>query len=106
MKKIILNITAVGVLVFLLAACSKKTTAPNSNQSPRSNQQTRQPRGERPQFSDLLSKMDKNQDKKLSQSEVQGPLKNNFAKIDKDQDGFITEAEFKNAPAPPQRGRN
>ena len=91
---------------FLFTACSNKSAITSSNQNPPQNQQARQPRGERPQFSDLLSQMDGNKDGKLAQSEIQGPLKNNFNDIDKNRDGFITEAEFKDAPAPPQRGRN
>jgi Ca2+-binding EF-hand superfamily protein len=50
--------------------------------------------------------MDANKDGKLSSSEVQDPLKNNFTQIDKDKDGFITETKFNSAPPPPPRNRN
>lgn len=104
MRKILLNVVIGGALLLSLAACSQKTTAADSNSPPRSNQQARQPRGERPQFADLLAEMDGNKDGKLAKAEVQGPLQDNFSDIDKDGDGFISEAEFKSAP-PPQRPR-
>ena len=53
-----------------------------------------------PTFAQLLKEMDKNEDGKLAKSELEGPLKDDFAKIDTDEDGFITEAEFKKAPKP------
>ncbi|MDO6760079.1 EF-hand domain-containing protein [Tamlana sp. 2_MG-2023] len=68
-----------------------------------------QGRGERkgpPEFSELLEKLDENEDGKLSESEVKGPLKDQFSEIDTDEDGFITEEEFKNAPKPQGRKRN
>lgn len=58
-----------------------------------------------PEFSDLLEKMDANEDGKLSQDEVKGRLKEHFSKIDADEDGFISEEEFKNAPRPKRRER-
>jgi len=53
-----------------------------------------------PTFSELLEKMDENEDGKLSEKEIKGPLKNHFKEIDADEDGFITEEEFKKAPKP------
>jgi EF hand len=108
------KIIFVGVIAISTFSCSKKT-APNSKntQAPPPNQEVvssspnqegnRPPNcGRKPQFSDLLSKKDSNKDGKLSASEVQGPLKNDFLKVDADKDGFITETEFKNfTPAPP-----
>ena len=55
---------------------------------------------EPPTFEKLLKEMDKNEDGKLSKSELKGPLKNNFSKVDTDKDGFISEAEFKKMPKP------
>ena len=49
--------------------------------------------------------MDANGDGLLSQSEVKGPLERDFATIDADKDGFITETEMKNAPKPQRGGR-
>ena len=57
--------------------------------------QDRQERKERPTFAKLLKEMDANEDGKLSENEVDGPLKEQFAAIDADKDGFITEAEMK-----------
>ena len=69
-----------------------------------SNAQRRQPQQkEPPTFAQLLEKMDKNEDGKLSKAELKGPLKENFEKVDADEDGFITEAEFKKAPKPKGR---
>ena len=50
--------------------------------------------------------MDKNEDGKLSKDEIKGPLKEDFSKVDTDEDGFITEEEFKNAPKPERKKRN
>ncbi len=59
-----------------------------------------------PTFEQLLEKMDANEDGKLSEDEVKGPLKDNFAEIDTDENGFITEEEFDNAPKPKGRKRD
>lgn len=67
------------------------------NAQPRGNKQQGQ---KPPTFSELLKKMDANEDEKLSEDEVKGPLKEGFAKIDINEDGFITEKEFKKAPKP------
>jgi Ca2+-binding EF-hand superfamily protein len=48
--------------------------------------------------------MDANGDGKLSKKEVKGPLQRDFAKVDTNEDGFITEKELENAPKP-ERGR-
>jgi len=57
-------------------------------------------RPEPPKFSELLKKMDINKDDKLSQAEVDDRLKRDFSKIDKNNDGFLTEDEMT---GPPQR---
>ena len=49
--------------------------------------------------------MDKNDDGKLSKDEVKGPLKDEFAKIDTDEDGFISKKEFEKAPRPKRKER-
>ena len=109
MQKIILNLLIVAILGLLSPACSQKTSSTqqaNTTEQARPQRGGERPSGERPQFSDLLTKMDSNKDGKLAQSEVQGPLKDGFSNIDANNDGFITQAEFENAPQPPRRGRN
>ncbi|WP_040254004.1 EF-hand domain-containing protein [Psychroserpens mesophilus] len=59
-----------------------------------------------PTFEQLLKEMDANEDSKLSKDEVKGPLKDEFDKVDTDEDGFITEEEFKKAPKPKRKERN
>jgi Ca2+-binding EF-hand superfamily protein len=68
--------------------------------------QGRQERKEPPTFSELLKEMDKDEDGKLSKAELKGPLKEDFAKVDLDEDGFITAEEFKKAPKPKRKQRN
>ena len=53
-----------------------------------------------PSFSELLEKMDANQDGLLAKEELQGPLAKDFDKIDTDKDGFLSEEELKAAPKP------
>lgn len=61
---------------------------------------------ERPKFAQLLKDMDANDDGKLSKDEVKGRLKEHFDKVDLNEDGFITEEEFKKAPRPKRRKRD
>ncbi len=62
---------------------------------------------EPPTYAELLEKMDENEDGKLEESELKGPLKEHFSEIDSNEDGYISEKEFENAPKPkgkrPQR---
>ncbi len=86
-------------------ACSQKSSDVDSQAAAVSKiEQERRPRGERPQFQDLFSRMDSNEDAKLASEEVEGRLKEQFSTIDADSDGFITQEEFENA-SPPQRSR-
>ncbi|WP_117880870.1 CREC-EF hand family protein [Aureibaculum luteum] len=59
----------------------------------------------KPTYSELLKKMDANEDGKLAKAEVKGRLEENFDKIDTDKDGFISEKEFENAPKPERKGK-
>jgi len=84
------------VLVFGLTVCMS-----NSSFAQSQDRQQKTP----PTFSELVKEMDANEDGKLSEDELKGPLKDNFDKIDTDEDGFITEEEFDKAPKPKGRGK-
>ncbi|WP_343330041.1 EF-hand domain-containing protein [Polaribacter staleyi] len=58
-----------------------------------------------PTFKQLLKEFDANEDGKISQKEVKGPLAKDFKKIDTNEDGFISEKELKDAPKPERRER-
>ena len=97
------------ILLFLFGACAQKTQEATTTANRPSNERTKQDRPKRggpPPFSDLLAKMDSNNDGQLSVSEVQGRLKDDFTTIDANSDGFITETEMENAPKPKRRGKN
>ena len=47
-----------------------------------------------PSFDKMLEKMDRNNDGKISKSEVKGKLKENFDRRDINKDGYITEDEL------------
>lgn len=68
-------------------------------------QRERQPKNP-PTFSELLEKMDSEKDGKLAAGEVKGRLKKMFSKIDTNEDGFITEEEYNNAPKPEKKQRS
>lgn len=84
------------VLVFGLTVCMS-----NSSFAQSQGRQQKTP----PTFSELVKEMDANEDGKLSEEELKGPLKDNFDTIDTDEDGFITEEEFDKAPKPKGRGK-
>ncbi|MDG3085935.1 DUF1566 domain-containing protein [Vibrio hannami] len=52
--------------------------------------------------SDLISKMDRNGDGKLSKSEAKGPIARDFDRFDINNDGYLDASEI---PEPPERGR-
>tara|TARA_R110002012_G_scaffold283090_2_gene473235 strand:+ start:191310 stop:191591 length:282 start_codon:yes stop_codon:yes gene_type:complete len=84
------------VLVFGLTLITNLTFG-----QPQKSKDQKQP----PTFSELLEKMDANTDSKLSLDEVKGELQKHFTKIDTDEDGFITKAEFEKAPKPKKRDK-
>ena len=91
------NTLKLGITMFsiiLLASCKSSESENKKGDSQKG----------QPSFEKLLEEMDANKDGKLSKSEVSGPLKDDFSKIDADSDGFITEAELKNAPKPERQG--
>ncbi|MBU2938519.1 DUF1566 domain-containing protein [Lacinutrix sp. C3R15] len=100
-----LSITKIGILVMVLVlftACGSKQKKEQQEQSQQEQgaHEQRPEGGERPSIADMLTEMDSDKDGKLSESEVKGPLKNDFSKIDANTDGFITETELNNAPKP------
>ncbi|WP_452226908.1 EF-hand domain-containing protein [Lacinutrix cladophorae] len=84
------------VFVFTLTVCMS-----NSSFAQSQDRQQRTP----PTFSEMLEEMDANEDGKLSEDEVKGPLKDEFSTIDTDEDGFISEKELEEAPKPKGRGK-
>jgi len=87
-----------AVLVFGLAVLGSVEVAAQSGD--------KGPGKEPPSFSELVKEMDANKDGKLAKDEIKGPLKKDFAKVDTDEDGFISEAEFKKAPKPERKERS
>ena len=80
---------AFGVITFTMVACASQKNQTGNNQKSSGQQGGPQQMGT----------------KGGQQSEVNGPLVNDFSKVDTDSDGFISESEFKNAPRPQRNGR-
>lgn len=53
-----------------------------------------EPNGQRPSSAQIISELDSNEDGKLSQSEVKGPIAEDFTNIDSNNDGFLTIEEL------------
>lgn len=94
---------ALVTMTAIMVACASQNSQASNNQAP-SNQQSERQQGAPPTFAQLLTEMDANKDGKLAKSEVKGRLANDFAKIDTDNDGFISESEHKAAPRPQRNG--
>ncbi|MEL6974724.1 MAG: EF-hand domain-containing protein [Bacteroidota bacterium] len=58
-----------------------------------------------PSIEKLMEDLDKDGDERLSEKEVRGPLKRDFAKIDLNEDGYLTKEELEKAPKPKRRGQ-
>jgi len=71
----------------------------STNAQSKENKQPKTP----PTAKELIKKMDKNEDGKLSQAEVKGPLKDDFKKIDTNEDGFLSIEELEKAPKPKRK---
>ena len=92
----LLKIITCIVAVTALTNCKPST---KSNEGEEQNE----PGQRGPSVENLLDQMDTNKDGKLSKSEVKGPLSNDFSKIDKDADGYLSKVELEDAPRP-ERG--
>ncbi len=56
-----------------------------------------------PSPKELIAQMDADEDGKLSKEEVKGPLRNDFDKVDLNEDGFLSLEELQKAPKPKRR---
>lgn len=83
MKHVLLLIVA---LIFSLASCKSTQEAVDNNVDKES------------QDSRRFDRLDKNQDNKISKSELSGHLAKRFDNLDKNNDGFLSPQEMKNAP--------
>lgn len=86
--------------VLSMLVCFGFAISCQSQQRPNQNGERKGP----PTIEQLFKDFDANEDGKLTQKEVKGPLKKNFVKIDLNEDGFLTEEELKKAPKPERKG--
>ncbi|MDO6596708.1 YHYH protein [Oceanihabitans sp. 2_MG-2023] len=84
----------------LLVNCKQNTTKSVEEIAPQKEE------NQGPTTKNLLDEMDADKDGKLSNSEVKGPLLNDFSKIDKNNDRFLSKEELENAPRPERRAPN
>lgn len=94
------RITKIGLLVVGIAIFTACGSQPNNKKNQGNGEH---PGGQMPSATELMSEMDTNKDGKLSESEVKGPLQNDFSKVDTNSDGFLDQDELKNAPKPEGR---
>lgn len=85
MKKLKLTLLTIGLATATIG-CSADNQPPQGGQPPSTDE--------------AFAQMDSNKDDLLSESEVQGPLKNEFSTIDTNGDGYISKEELNNAPKP------
>ena len=96
MKKYIITVFSLSLLI---SCASNKETAQNAKATPP--ERNINQKGDH--VSRLLEEFDSNNDGRLAKREVKGPLLENFAKIDTDQNGFLSKEELRNAPKPNNR---
>ena len=95
------NITTTLFLTAIILVVGCKTQQDSATEAPTRGDNRGQ---ERPSIDEIF-RMDANQDGMLAPSEVKGPLKNDFSKIDTNGDGFISRQELESAPKPPRGQR-
>ncbi len=96
-----------GMMTQMSCGSSQTSTqAPSTEkrgQGPQGGSQGERGQG-RPTTAQLMSEMDADKDGLLSQSEVKGPLSENFSTIDSNEDGYLSASEIENAPRPEHGG--
>jgi hypothetical protein len=81
------SIPLIILTLFIFSSCNAQTTQ-------------NKPQKQRPSADQVMKDLDTNEDGKLSKTEVKGPLKNDFDKIDLNKDGYLSIEEIKKAPKP------
>lgn len=103
------QISILAILTMLIGFVSCKSTSETASSNQTESKEQKQGRGERPDATQILEQMDADNDGKIALSEAKGPLKEDFSKIDTDDDGYITKEELekasKNGGQRPQGGR-
>lgn len=80
-----------------VSRCLMGEVIEEERQRPARGPQQERLRGERPSTAQIFERMDTDKNDKLSLEEVKGPLKEQFSKIDADEDGFVSKEELENA---------
>ncbi len=109
MKTIFSKTMSVVLVSLFITSCNKKTASPSKTQA-QENVQSKAPNSQRsartgkmPEFKNILSRVDTNNDGKIAKSEAKGRLVDAFEKLDVNSDGFITETEFNEVTAAAQK---
>jgi len=110
MFRVILSLTSTSFLVkyvslFAFALLLISTSCNSTKQTTETAAATEKARtnerpqrgGERPTPEAMFAQMDTNKDGKITKAEAKGPLANDFARIDADENGFISLEEMKAA---------
>lgn len=93
------SILVLGIAMFI--SC-KSNGQSNSNERPSRNEQGGQgdKKGPPPNADEIFEMMDADENGLLEESEIKGPLKNDFLKIDTNEDGYISKEELEESPKP------
>lgn len=99
MSTVFVRVLVACLLILAFGSCATQPKAPKTPPPPSQEHEL----GSRPTFEETLQLIDTDQDGKLSADEAQGPLQNDFKRMDTDANGFLTSDEFEKA-APHQHG--